>query len=290
MEIATARANALLDVKPPFPTASLVWFMIGAVVLRMLAIPAWMFFPERGVFPHLARVFIPLLVVVGLIFLNRTFLKRDGLPPDALGLSLRQIGWFFVGGVLIVPVILAMAGALWLLVPFHWERGAMPWSQLAWKAAEYFAGNFGEELAFRGYFLLVLARYLGLTRALLIGALLFGLFHLPGLSGMEALKMVCTTAAMSFVFAYGYVLTGSLWTAVGLHVFGNVILHEVLGMGGKPGIATMVFHEPWPSSYDPGLLVWLGVSIPTAMIGALLVKRCRFTASGSLIQGFAARG
>jgi uncharacterized protein len=273
MEIAAARASAVLDVKPRFPAASLFWFVVGAVVLRMLAIPAWMFFPERGVFAHSARVVIPLLVVAGLIVLNGKFLMRDGFPCDTLGLSLRRIGWFFAGGILIVPVMLAMAGALWLLVPFHWERGEMAWSQLGWRTAEYFAGNFGEELAFRGYLLVVLARYLGLTRALLIGAVLFGLFHLPGLSGTEALKMICTTGAMSFIFACGYVLTGSLWTAVGLHVFGNVILHEVLGMSGKSGIATMVFHEPWPTSYDPAFLVWLGVSIPTALIGTLLANR-----------------
>ncbi|WP_242103549.1 type II CAAX endopeptidase family protein [Lysobacter sp. M2-1] len=273
MEISAVSAHALRDEKRPFPMASLVWFVVGAVVLRMLAIPAWMFFPERGVLAHSARVLIPLLVVIGLIALNRTFLMRDGFPRDTLGLGLRRIGWFFAGAMLIVPVILAMAGALWLLVPFHWERGAMAWSQLGWKTAEYFAGNFGEELAFRGYMLVVLTRYLGLTRALLIGAVLFGLFHLPGLSGMQAVKMVCTTGAMSFVFAYGYVLSGSLWTAVGLHVFGNVLLHEVLGMSGKSGIATMVFHEPWPSAYDPAFLVWLGVSIPVAVTGALLVKR-----------------
>jgi membrane protease YdiL (CAAX protease family) len=285
MEISAVSTNALRDEKRPFPTASLVWFVVGAVVLRLLAIPAWMFFPERGVFAHSARVVIPLLVVIGLIALNRKFLMRDGFPRDTLGLGLRRIGWFFAGGVLIVPVILAIAGALWLLVPFHWERGAMAWSQLGWKTAKYFAGNFGEELAFRGYVLVVLTRYLGLTRALLIGALLFGLFHLPGLSGMQAIKMICTTGAMSFVFAYGYVLSGSLWTAVGLHVFGNVILHEVLGMSGKSGIATMVFHEPWPSSYDPAFLVWLGVSIPVAVTGALLVKRFGMKIRGSADGG-----
>jgi membrane protease YdiL (CAAX protease family) len=273
IEAAAAPPSATLDVKRPFPTASLAWFVLGAVVLRLLAIPAWMFFPERGLFAHSARVIIPLLVVAGFIVLNRTFLTRDGFPRHALGLGLRRIGWLFAGGIMIVPIILAMAGALWLLVPFHWERGAMTWSQVAWKTAEYFAGNFGEELAFRGYFLVVLARYLGLTRALMIGALLFGLFHLPGMSGTEAIKMVCTTGALSFVFAFGYVLTGSLWTAVGLHVFGNVILHEVLGMGGRPGIATIVFHEPWPSSYDPAFLAWLVVSIPVLVIGALIVKR-----------------
>jgi membrane protease YdiL (CAAX protease family) len=273
MNIAAARASTLPDVKPPFPTASLVWFVLGAAVLRMLAILAWMSFPERGVFAHSARVIIPLLVVVGLIVLNRKLLMREGFPRDTLGLGFRRIGWFFAGGILIVPIIFAMAGALWLLVPFHWERGGMTESQLAWKTAEYLAGNFGEELVFRGYLLVVLARYLGMMRALMIGALLFGVFHLPGLSGTEAIKMICTTGALSFVFAYGYVLSGSLWTAVGLHVFGNVILHEVLGMSGESGIATMVFHEPWPRSYDPAFLVWLGVSIPLVVIGAVIVRR-----------------
>jgi hypothetical protein len=52
-----------------------------------------------------------------------------------------------------------------------------------------------------------------------------------------------------------------------------VILHEVLGMSGKSGIAVMVFHEPWPNSYDPAFLVWLGVTIPAVVMGALIVKR-----------------
>jgi membrane protease YdiL (CAAX protease family) len=275
IQTAAAPADTLPDVKPAFPVASLTGFVLGAELLRLLAMPAWMFFPERGFFAHSARVVIPLLVVAGLVVLNRTFLTRDGFSRDALGLGSRRIGWFFAGGLLIVPVLLAMAGALWLLVPFHWERGAMTWSQLAWKTAEYFAGNFGEELMFRGYFLLVLARYLGLTRALWIGALLFGVFHLPGLSGVEAVKMVCTTAAMSFVFAYGYVLTGSLWTAVGMHVFGNVILHQVLGMSGQAAMATLVFHEPWPGTYDPGFLACLGVSISVAVMATLIAKRFR---------------
>ncbi len=268
-----AQASNIAAGRRRFPTASLAWFVAGAVVLRMLAFPAWMFFPAQGIVGQSARVVIPLLVTVGFIFLNRTFLVRDGFPRDALRLSLREVGWLFAGCVLIVPIILGMAGVLWLLVPFHWERGAMTWTQVGWKAAEYFAGNFGEELAFRGYFLIVLTYYLGLTRALWIGALAFGLFHLPGMSGMGAIKMLCTTGTMSFVFAYGYVLTGSLWTAVGLHVFGNVILHEVLGMDGKSGFLKMVFDQPWPSSYDPGLLAWLGITLPAVMVGAYLTRR-----------------
>ena len=273
MENRIAGASDPAGSRSRFPTASLILFLLGAVALRLVAFPAWMAFPGQGVLAQSGRVLIPLLVTVGLILLNRTLLIRNGFPRDALGLAVPRMGWLFMGGVLIVPVILAIAAALWLVVPFHWERGAMSWPQLGWKFAEYLAGNCGEELMFRGYLLIMLTQFLGLTRSLLIGALLFGLFHLPGMTGVAAVKMVCTSGAMSFIFAYGYVLTGSLWTAVGLHAFGNLILHEVLGMSGKSGITTIVLHEPWPDSFDPAFLVWLGVCISMAAIGALLVKR-----------------
>ena len=264
---------AEVDGTEKFSFTSLAWFALGIVLLRSLAVLAWMFFPPTSIFPQVARVAIPLAVTGGLILLNRRFLVRDGFKPDALALAPRHFGWFFGGGIAITLVILAMAGALWVLVPYHWERGSMTWTQLAWQTAEFSAGNFGEELAFRGYLLLALARHLGLGRALAIVAVLFGLFHLPGLSGWEALKMVCTTATMSFLFAYAFVLTGSLWTAVGAHVLGNVVLHNALGMSGGSSIATPVLHGPWPSAYDPAFTVWLVVGIAAAVGCYVLTKR-----------------
>lgn len=266
-------ASADADSTKMFSFASLAWFALGLVVLRSLAVLAWMFFPPTGIFPQIARVAIPLAVAVGLLMLNRSFLRRDGFKPDALGLAPSRFGWFWAGGVAMALVILAMAGGLWILVPYHWERGSMTWTQLAWQASEFSAGNAGEELAFRGYLLLALARRLGLGRALAIVAVLFGLFHLPGLSGWEALKMVCTTATMSFLFAYAFVLTGSLWAAVGAHVLGNVALHNLLGMSGGSSIATPVLHGPWPSAYDPAFSVWLAVGIAVAVGGFILTKR-----------------
>ena len=254
---------------------SLVLFVIAVIALRAFAVLAWAFFPGSGLFPQLARVSIPLFVAIGLLVLNQRLLSRDGFPPDALGFCARRIGWFFAGGIINAGIILLMAGALWLLVPFHWERGSLTWEKLGWQTAEYFAGNVGEELAFRGYLLLLLTRHFGLTRALFVVALLFGLFHLPGLSGWTAVKMVCTTAAWSFLFAYGYLLTGSLWTAVGLHVFGNAILHHVFGMSGGTSILTPVMHKPWPDDYDPAFCVWMAVSIPIAVGAALVGERLR---------------
>jgi len=256
-----------------FPLTSLVWFVLGAAILRALAVVAWGVFPGVGIFPRVARVLVPLCVAIGLVVLNERLLARDGFPRDVLGLALRRIGWFFAGGLVVVPIILTMAGALWLVLPFHWERGAMTWSQLGWQTAEYCAGNFAEELTFRGYLLIVLARHLGLMRALTIVALLFGAFHLPGLSGWAALKMICTTATWSFIFAAGYFLTGSIWMAVGLHVVGNVFLHHVVGMSGSAAIARPVFEGPWPTSYDPAFWVTMAVGVPVAAGASILMRR-----------------
>jgi len=260
-----------------FPVKSLAIFLIAALVLRMFGVLASAFFPGFGLFPQFARVTILLLAAIGLWALSQRVLLRDGFPPDALGLDLHRIGWFFTGGFVITPVILLMAGAVWLMAPFHWERGSLTWPKLFWQTAEYFGGNFGEELIFRGYLLLLLTRYLRLTGALFTSALLFGIFHLPGLSGWTAAKMVSTTAAMSFLFAYGYIFTGSLWTAVGLHVFGNVSLHCVIGMSDGASILSPVIYGTWPKRYDPAFCALMAVTIPIALTGHLRILRAPAT-------------
>jgi len=257
-----------------FPVKSLLWFLAGAAGLRVLAMTGWGFFPPgQGLVANLARVIIPLLSLVGLYFLNRRLLARDGFPGDLLGLGWRKLPWFFAGAAVMVPIVGLLAGGLWLAVPFHYEAGTMTWSRFAWQAAEYFAGNSGEELMFRGYLLLLLTRHLGLNRALLVVGFLFGVFHLPGLSGWVAVKMICTTMAWSYLFAYGFLLTGSLWTALGMHMAGNVMLHHVAGLSNQPSLLRAVMHEAWPINYDPAIVVWFAVTLPILGFAALRIRR-----------------
>lgn len=236
---------------------------------------AWGAFPGTSVFQQLARILIPLALAAGLVVLNLRLFRRDGLPANALNLRPRQVGWFLVGGVIITPVILLIAAVISLGVPFHWERGGLTWTRVAWQFAEYTVGNSAEELIFRGYLLLILMRHVGLASALLAMALLFGAFHLPGLSGGTAVKMICTTAVGSYLFAYGYLITGSLWTAIGMHVWGNLLLHQILGLTGGASILRVVVHGTWPESWDPAFIAWMSVSGIAAGLGALLFRRTR---------------
>jgi uncharacterized protein len=237
-----------------------------------VAVLAW--FPGTNLFPTIARVVSLLLVALGLLVLNRKLLVRDGFVPQALGLHPRKAGWLLVGAAAMAVLIAAMVGALSLLVPFRYERGSMSAGDLGLQVAQYFSGNFAEELLFRGYLLIVLLRYLGLGRALLIVGALFGLFHWPGLAPLAAAKMTCTTFVGSCLFAYGFLLTRSCWTAVGLHVAGNTLLHHVAGLSGqRDALWRPVFDVPWPTNYDPGFLVYMFVTGAATVLAAVALNR-----------------
>jgi membrane protease YdiL (CAAX protease family) len=260
---------------PPFPFQSLLLFAGGAVVLRLLSMVGWVFFPGNGTIPQLGRILIPLCFSIALVVLNQRLLARDGFLPNALGLKPTpgRAAAFITGAILMALIFAAMAGCLRLLVPFHYERGLLGPVAFGLRAVEYLCGNAGEELIFRGYLLLLLRRHCGLVAALAITGLLFGLFHLPGLSGMAALKMICTTFLGGILFAYGFLLTGTLWSAIGLHVAGNIVLHHVLGLSGQPSLLTPVFDQPWPTAYDPSFLVWLAILIPVVTVTAFWHNR-----------------
>jgi membrane protease YdiL (CAAX protease family) len=121
---------------------------------------------------------------------------------------------------------------------------------------------------FRGYLIIALTQWLGITRALWLLAVPFGLLHVPGLDALAAFKMMLTTGAMHFVFAYAYLATRSLWAAVSLHAVVNTLLHSVVGVG-EPAALTVNFLHVLPTSVDAPFLVFFG----TAASVALLVSR-----------------
>jgi membrane protease YdiL (CAAX protease family) len=256
-----------------FPYRTMLRVIVGMIIMRAGCVAAWAFFPRAEGMQQLARIVIPLLFVGGLVALNCWCLERDGIGAERLGLEFRRLGLFFAGAIVMIPVVLLMAGTLWLFVPFHWERGSLSLARLGWQAAEYTAGNFSEELMFRGYFLLVLMRYLGLGYALAISGILFGFFHLPGLSGVGALKMVCTTSLTSLLFATGFLLSHSLWMALGMHAGGNLLLHQGLGLSGGASVARVALDGSWPAGYDPAFVTWLLVIIPCAGILLYVTRR-----------------
>jgi membrane protease YdiL (CAAX protease family) len=261
-----------------------------------LAIAAWfvlrqgsIVFPGDRLGAHLGRVLCSMVAVATLIAGSVALLRRDCLPPDRLGLrpTLAHARYFLVGVVGAIALICLLAAAFHAFVNFHFEPGRRTFPEVLLEAHTYFWGNFVEELLFRGYAFIALARALGTQRALWILAPAFGLFHLEGLEGMELAKMIATTGAMHFVFAFAYLGARSLWAAVGLHAAANLFLHSITGLSGQRAALEPILETPLSPAYDPTFWVFFGVAaavavglahLPEVRAGARWIEGSRCTA------------
>ena len=265
--------NTLLTRLPP-PKKSFWQFAGLCMVALGLRVAGAIFFPTELPWTQIARATLDAGAVTLLLIGSSRLLRREGFPADALGL---QLNWRHMKGFLLgvggsIAIIGLLAAVFVVQVPIHWDRGILPLSHAALAAHTHFWTSFEEELIFRGYALLVLARYTGPRKAVWAMSLLFGLFHLPGMGfGMAAAKMIATTGVMSIVFSYSFLLTGTLWTTVGLHAAINISLHTLTGLdgAGKPSLWTPTF-APWPTSYDAGF--WTTVTI-TGIVAFILSSK-----------------
>jgi len=258
----TPRSNYFLK-QPQFK------FSLGSTLIFIfLSLVAWgiyffsqVGFPSQNLTPYLIRTAIILIVDVFVIYLSGRLLRRNGLPAQALGFSVTNssITDVLVGALIGFLTVVIIATLLYSFVPYHFVKGTLGISQLFKAGISYLAGNALEELLFRGFLFVVLSQLSGWRISMVIIALLFGLFHLPGLGfTVPGMKMVATTALFSFIFSLSYVLTKSLWTAICTHATSNIFLHAFAGLdGGGKAMFLPEFERNWPKSYDLGF--WVAV-------------------------------
>lgn len=144
----------------------------------------------------------------------------------------------------------------------------------------YFLIGFGEEFLVRGILFRALEVALGSVAALAFSSLLFGLLHL-GNPGATVLGAVTGAAGGGVVFGTAYMLTRSLWLAIGLHwaadfwqgsffglhPAGTTVSHPLLH-------STLIGPQLWVGDRFGGRLVSLAIFVPI-MAGLLLLARRR---------------
>ena len=139
----------------------------------------------------------------------------------SLGLSLPTaplaMSGFAVGAAMLLLLLVAVAQ-----VPLGGEPGEqdtlasiLPRSanELWLFAAFSFFAGFGWEVLYRGFLLFYLVPIIGLPMSVAVASIAYGISH-----GVKDTKRLAGSIAFAFVFTAGYVLTGSLWWLVLIHI------------------------------------------------------------------------
>ena len=257
----------------PNPMAGLLLWLVAAFIVIGIG-P--MFFPNMGSTVSFAALLWKLLGATLLLVVNLALLRRaPGVTVLGLGPSARAFGLLVLGtlsGLLLVGLWLAVFR---LLVPFHLTPGAITMRELLFSFLIYLFGALLEELAFRGHALLRLRERYGTVVAVLLVSLAFGVLHLPGMTGVNAIKIIALTGLSSSLFCAAYLASGSLWAAVGLHAGMNFMLHSLLGAGGGrgPSLLSPVYEQSAPPGFGPAFWCFILVQLICGLGFILLCAR-----------------
>jgi len=176
------------------------------------------------------------------------------------GLSAAQLGWASTGRGrgfargLILAALLALA-ALLLAVLFggaHWlpdSGGVLDYlKNVGLTTAVLAPAALAEEIAFRGFPLVMLAAVFGRGSAIVIMSLIFGLAH--GLNP-EVTSLAIGNVALAGVFlSLAFYAPGGIWTAWGAHLAWNATLAAL-----DAPVSGLPFRIPL-INFDPGTVTW----------------------------------
>jgi membrane protease YdiL (CAAX protease family) len=217
-------------------------FLLFAGTIWVINVIVQSSFPGNGLFPFVSRSILLVCLLALSYYVNNKFSKKNSLNDSILKFNSRFIGQYLSGGILGCLLIAAIWAVMYLIYPFRIINNSLSKISLATDIISYGLGNTLEELLFRGFLLLASVKLFGKTGGIFFVSLLFGLFHLQGIGlTREGLTMVMTTFTMSLLFISVIYYTKSIWTAVTLHITGNLLLHTLGFDGANNGLFQIKF-------------------------------------------------
>ena len=171
--------------------------------------------------------------------------RLSGKDSMMLGIDLKGKKWLFFLVAVILPVIYATLGdcITWLFCPEAFgEAEVRPFVVIIYPLLAVVSGvvlsfaALGEELGWRGYMMPKLIGLVGKPKALLIGGIIWGLWHAPltcvghnfGMDypgfpyvGIILMCLMCT--ALGTILTYVTIKTGSIWPAAFMHAVNNSV-------------------------------------------------------------------
>lgn len=136
-----------------------------------------------------------------------------------------------------------------------------------------------EELVFRGVLFYLLIKILGTTKAIIISAIAFGIYHWFSMEALGNIRQMAIifiiTGVMGVVYAYGYAKTFSLYIPCAIH-FGWNLTQNFIFSDGVIGHGIFIKTQPQPTVTVSYLVYSVVVFFPIVsawLINLILLKR-----------------
>lgn len=214
----------------------LIVFVLGAltsVFASIFAVSA-VFGALGGVSPRLGQFVTALVLCVALLLLTHVLQRRVNASLDDLGLTFNRsrIRTFALGFVISTALYLGVAGAQSAAVGARWMFAGLPGLNSALLGLIVtFVLVLAEELVFRGVALRHLQTLFGDRAAIVISAVLFGVYHVAQSDhwAMGAVFAFAMPALGGVLFAFAAIRSRGLALPLGLHMGGNWVQSAIAG-------------------------------------------------------------
>jgi hypothetical protein len=223
-----------------------------------------------------AMVFISLLAVTLLVeyFCAQQTAADVGFPSSG------ALGGLF-GGLLVGAILFSIVIAV-LTLTHCYTASFQSWNPLLPALAFFLVVALVEELLFRGVLFRLIEKVTGTWIALVLSAILFGVIHIPN-PHATLFSTLAIALEAGILLALAYVLTRSLWFAIGIHWGWNLFEGPIFGTQVSGGDFTAtVFHAKmggptWLTggSFGPeaGVVALIVCLAAALIVGALALRK-----------------
>jgi len=212
-----------------------------------------------------------------LLALSWLLLRLEGRTPAAIGIDqpVRRLREFSLGFLALGAVAAAQQLGMSLAAGDPFVVNATLESRSLLNSLRFTVNSvLYEELLFRGYLLYRAVRWLGPTRAALLDAAAFGVYHWfsYGVFGnpVAMVYVFLFTGMFGYMWARAFVVTGSVAAPIGLHFGWNAISYFVCSAGPLGGAPSVPASGAAKLQVDGWANVGLNVVLPVLSLIAVL--------------------
>ena len=170
-----------------------------------------------------------LLVIIVISWGLLYFIEKEHIPVLGIVSNPNRIFQFFLGTIVITLLLLLNIYIKTQLESIEWKKHTVNYT-LLWNAVVYHLRSaLTEDLVFRGAILYILIKRIGSNKAILLSAVIFGIYHWFSYGILNERWIVLfyvfvLTGFTGYVWAYTFYKTKSMALGLGLHVGFNVVM------------------------------------------------------------------